>query len=61
MIVRSTVRRSVAAAAATAVLVASAAAAGVAAASTHPGQFVGKVTGTRAFVAVVGVGGRVRA
>jgi len=33
----------------------------VAASSTHPGQFVGKVTGTRAFVAVVVADGRVRA
>jgi len=61
MTVRSTVRRPLAGAAATAVLAASAAAAGVAATSTHPGQFVGKVTGTRAFVAVVVADGRLRA
>jgi hypothetical protein len=61
MNVRSTVRRPIAAAAATAVLAASAAAAGVAATSTHPGQFVGKVIGIRAFVAVVVANGRVRA
>lgn len=42
-------------------LVALAAAPGVAASGTHPEQFVGKITGTRAFVAVVVADGRVRA